>query len=501
MDQNLRTGCGIEGHMMGNLRRAVVWASAGQYLVIAVNLASVLVLARLMTPAEYGVSLLGGAILAVAEAIREVAGSGYLVRERELTVAKVRATTTLSALVTIVVLLLLVVAAEPLAAFFGQPALSAYLGIAVLGYAIGPFIHPQMALFGRELAFGRLALINLLLALVGASTAVLLALLGFGALSFAWAGVASAAAGAIACLLAGADASIYRPSLVHWRSVIGFGAYSSATAILGRIGEALPIFICSRFLGADAIAIGQRAAVLSLIPERVVLAAVSPVALPEFSRRAREGKDLKAAYLGALSHVSVVQWPAMVLLAVLAEPVVLLVLGGQWLEVAPLLRILCPALMLTVPIGLQYAILVASGALHRLPKLLLAQTLVMAAALLLSARHGLHALAWSMYAAMPVVAGLSLVVVQRAVGFRWRNLWSDAGRSALVTVAAAAGPLAVSLSASPAPISLACAALASMLGAAGWSLGLCASSHPFWSEVRRTAAAILPASRHLRAGR
>ncbi|MEZ0304967.1 MAG: oligosaccharide flippase family protein, partial [Hyphomicrobiaceae bacterium] len=135
--------------MMVNLRRAIVWASAGQYLVIAINFACLLVLARLLTPAEYGVSLLGGAILAIAEAVRELAGGAYLVRERELTLEKVRSTTTLSALVTVVVAAILTLAAGPLAHFFGLPALTDYLAIAVLGYLLGPFIHPQMALFSR----------------------------------------------------------------------------------------------------------------------------------------------------------------------------------------------------------------------------------------------------------------------------------------------------------------------------------------------------------------
>lgn len=482
---------------MVNLRRAIVWASAGQYLIIAVNFASVVVLARLLTPAEYGVSLLGGAILAVAEAIRELAGGAYLVRERDLDLEKVRSTTTLSALVTIAAAALLVLAADPLAGFFGLPALAQYLGIAVLGYLFGPFIHPQMALLSRMMAFDRLAVINLLVALVGVGVSILLAFLSFGALSFAWAGVASAVAGAVLSLAIGRDLSIYRPSLDHWRSVMSFGAYSGATAVLGRISEALPVFVFGRFLSAEALAIGQRTAVLGLFPERAVLAAVGPVALPEFSRRAREGEDLKAAYLAALSHVSVVQWPAMILMAILAEPVVLLVLGGQWLDVAPLLRVLSPALMLTVPIGLQYAILVAAGAVQRMPRLLVLQMLVMAAALLASARHGLHAAAWSMYVAMPIVAGLSLVAVRGATGFRWRDLWAGAARTAFVTSVTAAGPLALALSTASSPMSLPSAALAAALGAAGWVIGLYASGHAFWGEVRRAGAVLL----RLRVGR
>jgi O-antigen/teichoic acid export membrane protein len=235
----------------------------------------------------------------------------------------------------------------------------------------------------------------------------------------------------------------------------------------------------------------------------VVLAAVGPVALPEFSRRAREGKDLKKAYLTVGSHVSVVQWPAMIMLAALAEPAVLMVLGAQWLDVVPLLRVLSPALMFSVPIGLQFATLVAAGAVDRLPRLLILQTIVMAAALLITARYGLHAAAWSMLVVMPISAGLSLVAVHNVIAFRWRDLCAGAARSAFVALTTAAGPVAIALSASGSRMSQTSAATAVALGAAGWIFGLYASGHPFWTELCRAGAAILrlPVYRHLRFGR
>jgi O-antigen/teichoic acid export membrane protein len=470
---------------MVNLRRAIMWASAGQYLVIAINVISVVLLARLVTPAEYGVSLLGGAVLSVAEAIREIAGSAYLVREQEFPNEKMHSTTTMSAMVTILVTALLLLTAGPLATFFCKPMLTSYLGIAVFGYALGPLIHPQMALLSRGLAFKRLAVINLLQAFVGASIAIPLALLNFGALSFAWAGNVSALAAAILCLAIGPGLSNYRPSLKYWRNIISFGAYSSATAILGKISETLPVFILGKFLSAEAVAIAQRAAALSLFPERVVLAAVGSVALPEFSRRAREGEDLKATYLTALSYMSVVQWPAIALLAILAEPTVLFLLGRQWGDVVPLLRILSPALMFTVPVGLQYAVLIAAGAVGRLPRLLVLQMVVLSATLLVSARFGLSSMAWSMYVAMPIVAGLSLIAVRNTIGFRWRMLWTGACLSAVVTVITVVAPLTIALYASSSPMSLISAALVGSLGAGGWIFGLYVTGHPFWGEVCR----------------
>ena len=55
------------------VRRAFVLASIGGYLIMMINLAATVIMARLLTPTDYGVAVLGGAVLAVAEAIRALA--------------------------------------------------------------------------------------------------------------------------------------------------------------------------------------------------------------------------------------------------------------------------------------------------------------------------------------------------------------------------------------------------------------------------------------------
>jgi O-antigen/teichoic acid export membrane protein len=475
-----------------DVRRAIIWASAGQYVGMAISLTSVLVLARLLTPAEYGVVVLASAIYSIAEAIREAAGTGYLIRENDLSLEKVRSTTTLSALITVIVSSAILLAAEPLAIFFAMPALTSYLGVLVIAYSLGPFVHPQMALFARDLAFNRLALINLATATIAAGVAIGLAYLGLRSLSLAWSSVSSSVAMAAFGLLFSRDISIYRPSLAHWRSVLSFGAYSSTTALLGKLNETLPALIVGRFLSAEALAIGQRAVVLSLIPERLVFAAVGPVTLPELSRRAREGEDLKRAYFGALSFISVVQWPAMILVAILAEPLVHLLLGRQWLDVPPIVRILIPAFLLTVPVGLQYPIMVAAGAVHRLPKLLGLQVLALATVLLAAAPFGLQAVAWGTYVALPAVACLSLVAVRNVLAFEWRELAQTTAHSAFVTLTSAAVPLAIAFDAIELPLAnaFAYAMVLVMIAAVGWLAGVYVSAHPIRSELGRVLTAV-----------
>jgi len=65
-------------------------ASAGRYIVTVVSLATAVIMARLLTPAEYGMSVLGTAIVLIADAVRGLAGGTYLIQTKELNYDKIR---------------------------------------------------------------------------------------------------------------------------------------------------------------------------------------------------------------------------------------------------------------------------------------------------------------------------------------------------------------------------------------------------------------------------
>ena len=352
-------------------------------------------------------------------------------------------------MVTAVVSILLLFAAGPLSHLFGVPHLAPFLIVSVLGYSLATFLYPQQALLGREMAFSYLAVVQLVPAVVGAAVAIMLAYMGLGALSLAWGGVLTTAAATALCIAIRRDVSIFKPSLSQWRRVVAFGAYSSVTAVLSKIAEAVPVLIFARFLSTEALSFGHRAILLCQLPDGVIQAAVGAVALPEFSRQAREGRDLKNAYLSALSHIAVAHWPAMIILALLAHPIVLILLGHQWLQVASLIPIISPALMLALPMGIQYPVLAATGGIRLLPRLVLAQTLVLTAALWITARYGLHAAAFGGLVAMLINGVISIFTVRSLIAIRWTELFTVFSRSAVVSVCAAIGPLLLMLASPP----------------------------------------------------
>ena len=407
---------------MADLRRALLFASGGRYVVMGVNLASATVLARLLTPSEFGISVLGTSLLGIAEAIRELGSTAYLVQQKDLTQGKIRTVFTVSLLVTLTMTTVLLMLSDAFARFYGVPELARYIQIIALSYAIAPFSHPIQAVLSRDMEFGKLAVLDTLTMLVNAVASVILVLQGFSYIGLAWATVVSAATWALLGLYMRRDFSVYRPSLAEWRSVLAFGAYGSATALLYRSSESLFWLILGKLLDARAVGLFQRAVVLSQFPERVVLAGIGAVALPAFSDHARQGRALKEAYLGALEHVTAVQWPALALLVIMADPIVSLLYGSQWHDAIPIVQIFAVALMLNFPTALNYPIQIAVGAIRHTVPLAFAQTAFSLVVLTVAAQYGIRAVAFSTFITIPFNVGLSVLVVRAHIPFRWREL-------------------------------------------------------------------------------
>ena len=477
---------------MKGIRRAFVWASVGQYVVVPINLVSTVIIARLIDPSEFGISVMGTAIFGIAAAVRELGSGAYLIQKRDLDQETIRTTMTVSLIVTLIVTVVLALLAQPLAGYFRTPGLEQYLHVAAVGYSLGPFVYPHFALMSRELAFARLALIMSMSALLSAIVGIFLAAIGFSYMSLAWAAVSSAIVGTGLCFHFNGDLSVYRPTLREWRSVIRFGAYSSMTAICYRVGESLPYLILGRFLNAEAVGLGQRAVLLSLFPERVILAGVGSVVLPAFSKQAGSGQSLKEIYLRSIELITAVQWPALIMLALLAHPIVSALLGWRWLEAVPLVQILSGALLFSFPVLLQYPALVALGAIHCMPPLIVAQSIVTLTVISLVGPYGLQAAALSMFLVLPLNGLLSVLLVRRYVEFRWGEFASALRKSAFSSAVAAAGPVTMVIGSGwRTDLSFGAAAFATILSGLGWIAGLWLSCHPLLQEMFRARNALL----------
>lgn len=471
---------------MSTVRRSVMFSGLSQYISQLLALITTAIMARLLTPAETGQVMIAVSIIGLVESFRSFGLANYLVQERELDADILRTAFTVNFVLSAIFAFALIASSDILAVYFSEPELAGLIMVGSLAFAVAPFSTPVMGLLQREMSFGIIAWISSVSAAVGSAATVALGLGGYGPISYLWGSLLASVLALALALRARPDFWIFRPSLAAWRGIFSFGLVSSSTALVNIFYDTLSRFALGRMIGLDAVGLYGRAMGLCQLPDKVVGSALQPVVLPAMAAHARSAGDLKRSYLQGFTLVSAVQWPVLVTVALLAEPIVAILLGHQWLETVPLVRILAVALMTLAPAFMTYPVLVSVGrvrdtltcSLISLPPSIL---IVLAAASI-----DVQAVAYSMFLTAPLQMFVALLFVRRAIGFRWIEFAGACGKSLVVAVATALGPIGV-IALSPSGLALGAYGTAiALLGAGlGWLAALHLVRHPLAEEPKR----------------
>ena len=472
---------------MSAIRRAMLITLSERYFALAANFLTVALVSRLLTPAEIGLSVIGMAIVGFALAAREFASPNFLIQHRDLTLEEIRKAFAVMLLLTLAITLILAVSAQAIAWAYDEQRLVPYLQVVSASILVELISAPVLSLLRRDMAFGKVALINVSIAGTAAVMTIGLALLGFSYMSFAWAWLTSAAVGAALALCVHSDWRIFRPLFGGWRGMLTFGGYNGATVLLHRAYESLPYLMLGRILSLDAAAYFSRGLMLCQLPDKLFLHGVVSVILPAFSAEVRNGRTLRAPYLRAIALLTGIQWPALVVLALLAHPAVQVLFGSQWSGVVPLVQVMAIASMFSFSFELNYPVLVSMGAVR--DSFLRGLVIWPISALILTvfAFFGLQAVAWSMLIALPFQALVSLHFIRRHVAITWTDVATTLWRSLVVAGTSALGPaLLIALNGFRSDLSIGDAVLGAGLAAIGWLAGLFLTRHPLLAEIGKT---------------
>jgi O-antigen/teichoic acid export membrane protein len=242
----------------------------------------------------------------------------------------------------------------------------------------------------------------------------------------------------------------------------------------------------------DLVGIFNRAHFISTVPPKLLMVGIVPVALPGFAAEARSGRDLKAPLLNALSYLAVFLWPALITLALLAHPAVMILLGDQWLGAVPIVQILSIAAMASLPLPLAFPVLSAVGQVKKSAQVGLFVVPVTAAILAIAAPFGLVAVASSFFLIIPFQAWLILRMMKQHIPFQWRELFAALSKSASVALIGAAPAAAIIVAKGFSfELSIPAAIGIGLLTIPSWLAGTWFTAHPAWHEIRSLAAPLV----------
>jgi O-antigen/teichoic acid export membrane protein len=415
--------------------RGVAWKTASRALLESSKLVVGVLLARLLTPHDFGVAGMVIVFAGIVPIFSGLALGAALVQRSELSEAD-RSTAFWTGIGLGAVLTAAGIAASgAVARFYGQPEvrpLFAALSTSFVLTALG-MTHGQLLV--RELDYRRLELRTMAGTLAGAVTGVTVAVLGYGP----WAIIAQllAATGASTALLW--LFSPWRPRFVYsWaslRSLVGFGGNVSGTLVLNELNSNTDNLLVGRFLGASALGTYAVAYNVMLLPFSRLTAPLQEVLYAAFSRVQDDRERVLAVWLRVNRLLAAAALPMLAGLVVVAPELVHVLLGDRWHGAIPVIRILAWVGAFQALQGLNASVLQACDRTSTLLRFALVSFAANLGAFVLGLRWGIVGVAACFAVTTTLVQPFYAALAMRAVGSSLRAFLANLRGVVAATVA------------------------------------------------------------------
>ena len=440
--------------------------AGGSLLLFGVSLG----MARLLSPAQLGLYAIAAVCANIAHVLRDCGVAGYLQREQDLTPEKIRRALGLLCGCCWPLGLLLFVAAWPLSGLYGQAELRPLLQVLALGFAFVPFSATMAGLMHRELAAGRIAYVSRAGNAAYALTGLGLAYAGCGAMSLAWANLASIAACCLAYLPLRPPG--LWPSFARLEGMARFGTASLLTNMLGAVNNALPSLLLGKFASPEQVGLLGRANAAVGLLSAVAGSSMNFGSLAWLARVHHRNEPLASVLNRSAALLTGIGWPVLALIALLGRELVALLFGPAWSASVPAI----PALALAAAVGLTFNF--SSTGLTAIGRPdLAAWPIVLSAALRIGSVFFCFDGGATQFAALMLIAALATAPLQLLLNTR------HLGQSP-ASMVQALWPSLLATGASALPV-LALGPYGLMLVPPAWFLTLQLSGHPLSVEIHQ----------------
>jgi O-antigen/teichoic acid export membrane protein len=339
--------------------RGLAWKSATRGTFEATRLLLAIVLARLLTPDEYGLAGFVLVVVAFEPVLSGVAFASALVRRPTLN-EEDRSTVFWTCLLTGLLCTTVGVALSwAVADFYGDGRVQPLFAAICFCFVLSSLGITHSHVLVREMNFRALEMRAMVAVVVGAAAAIYAAAAGYGA----WALVVQQLVtyGTSAVLLW--VFSDWRPHLMYSRRSIrelrSFGGNVSGTLALFQLNQNTDNVLIGRFLGAPALGAYMLAYNIILVPFSRLTSPLHEVLYPVFARLQSDTARLGSLWLRSVRLVAAVALPSMLTLIVIAPDAVNVVFGDRWSEAEPVVQILAWVGMLFALQGLNSIVLQA----------------------------------------------------------------------------------------------------------------------------------------------
>ena len=320
----------LKVNLGGRTARGGVVAISSQGLKFVITIGATSIMARLLTPADYGLIGMVAFVTGFVAMYKDLGLSTATIQKSEISFEQTSTLFWINLLLSLGITLLTAAIAPLVAWFYGEPRLTLITVVTAAGFLLSGLAVQHEALLRRQMRYFALASISLTSMAIGYVVGIILAWKGFGY----WALVLSQLAVATTGTLLTVSFCRWIPGLpkrnTGVRSMIRFGSNLTGFTTINYFSRNLDNLLIGRVWGAQQLGLYSRAYQLMGLPIDQINEPISSVAMPALSRLTDSPESYRRAYLRMLEKIALLTMPCIVLMIVTSDSIVRIVLGPQW---------------------------------------------------------------------------------------------------------------------------------------------------------------------------
>lgn len=414
---------------MDSIKNSVVdsakWTAFEKLGVQGVQFVLSIVMARLLTPDDYGIVGILSVFLTISTTFIDSGFSNALVRKQEYKEVDYSTVFIFNFFVAVVVYLILFFSAPLIASFFEMPILTSVLRVQALSLIINSLTVVQVAKLTRALNFKSLALLTMYSNILSGICGIVLAYLGFGV----WALVGQVLIQSVINLL-------YLVIRYRWYPTTGFsissfkelGSYGSrllASSLLHTLYTQLTTFIIGKFFSAKTLGFYNRAVQTVNLPKQLFEGIIGKITFPLFAKVQEDKERLINVYRKYIKMSSMCMFFAYALLFALAKPLILFLLTEKWAECIIYLQLLCFVCMFDNVISINLTLLKVIGRSDLYLKLEVIKKIIAISILLFAVRFGVIGVCISMIIYEQLAIAINTYYTGKIFNLGYLTQWKD----------------------------------------------------------------------------
>jgi O-antigen/teichoic acid export membrane protein len=350
-----------QGELGAQVRRALGWSVANQVALRFATFASGIVLARLLTPDDFGVFAVALASMTILVALNDLGVILGIVRWKGHPTEMAKTAFTLAFGSSVVLFIGTVLLAGPVASVMGSPQADSVIRVMAIVVLIDGASAVSLGGIVRDLRQDLMARAEMAAIPVGVAVSVGLALANGGVWSLAIGRVAGA-------LVTGILLVWYSPLKPRFgwdrkvaRDLTAFGLPLAGTTLVEELLLNLDYFVVGAVLGVEALGFYLLAFNLSNWPISIMKEGIRRVSIAGFAKLEGERDRLYDQFRNAIGVLVTVALPIVLVLSILAEPLIRILYGEKWTPAATALGVLAFLGLARVTMGLIFDLLIALG--------------------------------------------------------------------------------------------------------------------------------------------